>query len=116
MPSVSSLSELSSMKLTATITYEPPGTSNPGGSPGQGCSGVGSPGEADAGVKYGEGTVRFDLGDETAETWFRVAGDLNQEDPAALAPLVVLHGGPGATHDYLLSIADLSQGGRAVVH
>ena len=63
-----------------------------------------------------EGTVRFDLGDEIAETWFRVAGDLNQEDPAAPSPLVVLHGGPGATHDYLLSIADLSEGGRAVVH
>ncbi len=28
----------------------------------------------------------------------------------------MLHGGPGATHDYLLSIADLTEGGRAVVH
>jgi L-proline amide hydrolase len=28
----------------------------------------------------------------------------------------VLHGGPGGTHDYLLSMADLADGGRAVVH
>jgi L-proline amide hydrolase len=31
------------------------------------------------------------------------------------APLVTLHGGPGATHDYLLSMADLADEGRAVV-
>jgi L-proline amide hydrolase len=63
-----------------------------------------------------EGTVSFDLGGETAETWFRVTGDLLPEDAAAPAPLLVLHGGPGATHDYLLSVTDLAEGGRAVVH
>ena len=57
----------------------------------------------------------FDLGGETAETWFRVTGDLRPATPRP-APLVVLHGGPGATHDYLLSIADLAESGRAVVH
>lgn len=62
-----------------------------------------------------EGTVPFDLGDETAETWFRVTGDLSK-DAETPAPLVVLHGGPGATHDYVLSIADLARDGRAVVH
>jgi L-proline amide hydrolase len=46
------------------------------------------------------------------QTWYRVTGDLN----AAKAPVVVLHGGPGATHDYLLTVADLAQQGRAVVH
>src|SRR5580692_10037350 len=35
--------------------------------------------------------------------------------PPGPAPLVTLHGGPGATHDYLLSMADLAAGGRAVV-
>ena len=36
-------------------------------------------------------------------TWFRVVGEL---DPEALqAPVVVLHGGPGATHDYVAPIA-----------
>jgi L-proline amide hydrolase len=63
-----------------------------------------------------QGTVAFDLGGEIAETWYRVVGDLEADGDGAPAPLVVLHGGPGATHDYLLSIADLAHGGRAVVH
>jgi len=58
-----------------------------------------------------EGTVRFG----EAETWYRVTGELRPGDTAAPAPLVVLHGGPGGTHDYLLSLADLADG-RAVVH
>jgi L-proline amide hydrolase len=56
-----------------------------------------------------EGTVAFEGG----ETWYRVTGSLDTVGPA---PLVVLHGGPGATHDYLLSLGDLAAGGRAVVH
>ena len=63
-----------------------------------------------------EGTAPLDLGGETAETWFRVTGELRPDDPAAPAPLVVLHGGPGASHDYLLSLTDLAEDGRAVVH
>ncbi|XWW99997.1 hypothetical protein V2A60_008013 [Cordyceps javanica] len=39
------------------------------------------------------------------ETWYRVVGDL--ANPAC-TPLVVLHGGPGACHDYLLPLTDLS--------
>ena len=59
-----------------------------------------------------EGTLQFELGNgEVAETWFRVTGDLESGG----APLVLLHGGPGATHDYLLSMADLASG-RGVVH
>jgi L-proline amide hydrolase len=54
-----------------------------------------------------EGMIAF----EGAETWYRVTGDLD----AGATPLVVLHGGPGGTHDYLMSIADLANG-RAVVH
>jgi L-proline amide hydrolase len=61
-----------------------------------------------------EGRVPFDLGGETAETWYRITGDLRAD--AKAAPVVVLHGGPGASHDYLLAIADLAAGGRAVVH
>ncbi len=45
-------------------------------------------------------------------TWYRVTGEL----PGARTPLVTLHGGPGASHDYLLSLTDLATGGRAVVH
>jgi L-proline amide hydrolase len=58
-----------------------------------------------------EGTVSFRHGDETAETWYRIDGELRPDGPA---PLVTLHGGPGATHDYLLALSDLADG-RAVV-
>jgi L-proline amide hydrolase len=59
-----------------------------------------------------EGTVPFELGNgEVAETWFRITGDPEKGG----APLVALHGGPGATHDYLLSLTDLADD-RAVVH
>lgn len=47
------------------------------------------------------------------QTWYRVTGELAGDGPP---PLVVLHGGPGATCDYLLTIADLATDGRAVVH
>ena len=45
------------------------------------------------------------------ETWYRVAGDLK-----AMTPLVVAHGGPGCSHDYLLALAEIARSGRAVVH
>jgi L-proline amide hydrolase len=61
-----------------------------------------------------EGKVPFELDGETAETWYRVTGEVRADAP--LAPLVVLHGGPGGTHDYLVSLADLAGGGRAVIH
>jgi len=67
-------------------------------------------------VDVRESTFAFPLGSgEEAETWYRVTGELRPDDHEAPAPLVILHGGPGATHDYLLSLADLA-GGRAVVH
>lgn len=46
------------------------------------------------------------------ETWYRVTGDL----ASGRAPLVVLHGGPGCTHDYVDSFKALAEGGRAVIH
>jgi L-proline amide hydrolase len=55
-----------------------------------------------------EGVAPFD----GHETWYRIEGELRADGPA---PLVTLHGGPGATHDYLLSLADLARDGRAVV-
>jgi L-proline amide hydrolase len=51
---------------------------------------------------------------EGSQTWYRIDGAWPPR-PDAPAPLVVLHGGPGATHDYLLPLADLGRGGRAVV-
>jgi L-proline amide hydrolase len=61
-----------------------------------------------------EGKVPFPIEGDTAETWYRVDGDLRPDDPDSPAPLVTLHGGPGATHDYLLALADLADG-RPVV-
>ena len=52
-----------------------------------------------------EGTVPF----EDGETWYRVTGE------GGRTPLVVLHGGPGATHDYVLSLTDLARD-RPVIH
>jgi L-proline amide hydrolase len=46
------------------------------------------------------------------QTWYRVTGDLD----AGKTPLVVLHGGPGAAHNYTLSIAGIAAQGRAVIH
>jgi L-proline amide hydrolase len=66
-------------------------------------------------VNVRDDTVAFPLAGDDAHTWYRVTGELEPGDASAPAPLVVLHGGPGATHDYLLSLADLA-GDRAVVH
>ncbi|SOD66870.1 L-proline amide hydrolase [Streptomyces zhaozhouensis] len=54
------------------------------------------------------GTVEF----REWRTWYRVTGDLG----SGRTPLVVLHGGPGSTHDYLLPLADLAADGWPVVH
>lgn len=59
-----------------------------------------------------EGTIATAGGD----TWFRVTGDLAASRAAGLLPLVVLHGGPGVPHNYVLAIANLAEGARAVVH
>jgi L-proline amide hydrolase len=45
-------------------------------------------------------------------TWYRVTGSLDADK----APLVVVHGGPGCTHDYLDSLTGLAATGRAVIH
>lgn len=47
------------------------------------------------------------------QTWYRVTGEIGR---GSRPPLVALHGGPGAGHDYLLSVADLASEDRAVVH
>jgi len=52
----------------------------------------------------------------TAQTWYQISGELSAEDTNTPAPLVVLHGGPGCTHDYLQSLTDLARAGRAVIH
>lgn len=52
-----------------------------------------------------EGTIPFIIEDKTYSTWYRVFGDIkNRTHP----PLVILHGGPGLSHDYLLPISDIA--------
>ena len=48
-------------------------------------------------------------------TWYAVVGDERAERDAGLAPLLLLHGGPGACHDYLESLAAMSATGRRVI-
>lgn len=40
---------------------------------------------------------------EPCQTWYKVFGDLT-----SATPLIVLHGGPGACHDYLLPLTELA--------
>ncbi|MGC2169041.1 MAG: proline iminopeptidase-family hydrolase [Acidimicrobiales bacterium] len=46
------------------------------------------------------------------ETWYRITGDVH----SGVTPLVVVHGGPGCSHDYLDSLVALARHGRAVIH
>jgi len=46
------------------------------------------------------------------ETWYRITGDVH----SGVTPLVVAHGGPGCSHDYLDSLVALARHGRAVIH
>jgi L-proline amide hydrolase len=55
-----------------------------------------------------EGIAKF--GDY--QTWYRITGELS----SGRTPLVVLHGGPGCVHDYLLPVAAIAETGRPVVH
>jgi proline-specific peptidase len=56
-------------------------------------------------VPVQEGTIPFAVGGDTLATWYKVVGDL---DGRKTRPLVLLHGGPGFSHDYLLPLADLA--------
>lgn len=46
------------------------------------------------------------------KTWYRITGDLASGKP----PLIIAHGGPGCTHDYVDSFKDIAATGRAVIH
>jgi proline-specific peptidase len=55
-----------------------------------------------------EGTIPF----RGYETWYRIVGD--GETPGKL-PLLCLHGGPGACHDYLESLERVAETGRRAI-
>jgi L-proline amide hydrolase len=46
------------------------------------------------------------------ETWYRITGDVH----SGVTPLVIAHGGPGCSHDYLDSLVALARSGRAIIH
>ena len=64
-----------------------------------------------------EGTAAFTTTyqgrDETHQTWYKIVRPAQADN--SKKPLITLHGGPGATHDYLLSMADLAGDGRQVI-
>lgn len=59
-----------------------------------------------------QGSVDFKVGNESFNTFFKVFGDLNIPN---IIPLIIIHGGPGAAHNYLVSISDLKSQARPVV-
>ncbi|WP_408913870.1 proline iminopeptidase-family hydrolase [Brucella pseudogrignonensis] len=62
-----------------------------------------------ASITQAEGYVPF----RDYKTWYRITGSLDSEK----LPLVVAHGGPGCTHDYVDAFKDLATlDGRAVIH
>ena len=56
-----------------------------------------------------EGTIPF----KGYQTWYRIVGE--KEEPGRL-PLLCLHGGPGACHDYLESLDAMVDTGRRVIY
>ncbi|KAK0442695.1 proline iminopeptidase [Desarmillaria tabescens] len=52
-----------------------------------------------------EGFITFNYQGEEYHTWHEVVGNLNSR---TRTPLVVAHGGPGLSHDYLLPLSDLA--------
>nr|VWP01286.1 Uncharacterized protein [Ganoderma boninense] len=59
-----------------------------------------------------EGYIPFTHLGQTFETYFKTVGDL---DNPTRPPLVVIHGGPGFTHDYLLPHTDLANQSTPVI-
>ncbi len=56
-------------------------------------------------VAVKEGHAPFPYQGETHQTYYKVFGDLENR---TRTPVVVVHGGPGLSHDYLLPLADLA--------
>ena len=52
---------------------------------------------------------------EGQRTWVAIVGDEERERREGRAPLLLLHGGPGACHDYIESMAAISATGRRVI-
>ncbi|KAI9000434.1 proline-specific peptidase [Trametes punicea] len=57
-------------------------------------------------VSVKEGHIDFPYQGEIHQTYYKIFGDLENR---MRAPVVVLHGGPGLSHDYLLPLSDLAK-------
>lgn len=52
-----------------------------------------------------EGYVDFDVPNaKPCQTWYKIVGDLS----CGITPLLVLHGGPGLSHHYVLPMTDFN--------
>lgn len=49
------------------------------------------------------------------QTYYRIVGDIAQSYEKGLAPLLLLHGGPGSSHNYFEVLDPIAQTGRAVI-
>jgi pimeloyl-ACP methyl ester carboxylesterase len=58
------------------------------------------------------GEIPFVVGHDTFFTWFKVVGHLSTSEHQ---PIIVLHGGPGLVHNYLLPLADLAKSSIPVI-
>ncbi|TFY68649.1 hypothetical protein EVJ58_g884 [Rhodofomes roseus] len=67
---------------------------------------------ANPSVPVTDGHALFVYEGETFDTYFKVFGQL---DGRTRDPLVVLHGGPGLTHDYMLPLSNLATVGIPVI-
>lgn len=59
-----------------------------------------------------EGTIPFAVEGETYQIWYKLVGNINK---SSHRPLVILHGGPGLSHDYHLPIGDLANASMPVI-
>lgn len=63
---------------------------------------------APAPTKSGEIPFSHPTTSKSFKTWYEIHGTLSNVSNPAQRPLVVLHGGPGIPHDYLLPLVDLA--------
>jgi len=59
-----------------------------------------------------EAFAPFTVNGEIHQTWYRVFGDITT---GCRPPLIVIHGGPGLSHDYLLPLSDLAASAKLPV-
>lgn len=59
-----------------------------------------------------DGFIDFPYEGEVHQTYYKVFGDLQDR---SRTPVIVIHGGPGLSHDYLLPLADLADQSYPVI-